>query len=77
MHAKSAGNIVEKGRSNNPNSQLSDGDRKTLISFAHAYLVEMCTKIERTHMVMVAKLLVFLVPKLQDYTSGDHAGYVS
>lgn len=77
MNSKSAGNIVEKGRSDNMDSNLSESDRKTLITLAHEFLVGKCAKIERAHIITVAKLLVFLVPKLKDATKGEHAGYVS
>lgn len=77
MFSKSAGRIIEKGRTENSDCQLTEGDRRILISLAHEFLVGKCTKVERYHMITVAKLLVFLVPKLQDNISGDHAGYVS
>lgn len=69
--------MIEKGRSENVYTPITDRERKTLISLAHDYLSEKCTKVNRLHMISVAKLLVFLLPKLQDSTSGEHAGYVS
>lgn len=75
--SKNAGNIIEKGRSENLNSQITESERKTLVSLAHDYLCEKCTKVDRFQMASVAKLLVFLIPKLQDSKIGEHTGYVS
>lgn len=47
-----------------------------LITLAHDYLVEKCVKVDRFHMATVAKLLVFLVPLLEDNSEGEHARYV-
>lgn len=74
LNSKSAGKLIEKGRSD---SGLSNTERQTLITFAHEYLCEKCPKIERCHLATVAKLLVFLMPKLKDDSEGEHAGYVS
>lgn len=74
FNTKSAGRIIEKGRFGDV---LSDRERKLIITLAHEYLVEKCLKIERLYVVTVAKLLVFLMPKLKDDSTGEHAGYVS
>lgn len=74
LSSKGADRIIEKGRSA---SGLSDDDRKTVVSLLHDYLKGKCSKIERHHMVTVAKLLIFLMPKLKDDSKGEHAGYVS
>lgn len=75
LHSKSAGKIIEKNRAENTN--LNEADRKTLIALSYQYLTEKCLKVERSHIITVAKMLVFLVPTLQDLTKGEHAGYVS
>lgn len=73
--SRNAGEIIEKGRAEN--KQVNEADRKILITHAHAYLSQKCAKVERYQMALVAKMLVFLVPGLQDATEGEHAGYVS
>lgn len=76
MISKNAGNIIEKGRLEGV-TQITKSDRTALITLVHDYLREKCVKYNRTQIATVAKLLVFLVPKLQDNTQGEHAGYVS
>lgn len=72
--SKSAGALIEKGRSG---SGLSEKDRQTVVALLHDYLKAKSSKIQRHHIVMVAKLSVFLMPKLKDNSNGEHAGYVS
>lgn len=75
--SRNAGHLIEKGRSESVHSHITESERKTLISLANDHLCEKCTKVERFHTVTVAKLLVFLMPNLQDSTHGENAGYVS
>lgn len=69
------GKILERGR--DMVSVLTEDDRKTLIVHAQAYLTQKCTRVEKRHVVLVAKTLVFVVPKLKDNSIGEHAGFVS
>lgn len=68
------GDILDKGR--DAETVFTESDRKTLITHIHAYLALKCTSIEKRHIALVAKLLVMVVPKLKDDSTGEHAGYV-
>lgn len=48
-----------------------------IISLSYDYLLDKCVKVEPIHLATIAKLLVFLIPKWKDCTTGEHAGYVS
>lgn len=77
MKKKSAGHLIEKGRSTNFNTQFTEVERKNFIALAYEYLSSKCAQIERSYLVTVSKLVVFAMPLLRDNTKGDHAGYVS
>lgn len=70
---RNCGSTLEKGK--NKDVPLPEKDRKTLITHAHAYLSLKCEKIQKSHLALVAKTLVFLVPSLTDNTEGEHAGF--
>lgn len=75
LKQRNAGMIIEMGQKDG--GQISEADRRVLITHAHAYLATKCEQIEKHHTAMVAKLLVFLVPCLKDTSNGPHPGYVS
>lgn len=75
LRSRNAGVIIEKGRI--VNSHLAESERKILIGHAYAYLEQKFQKVIRTHMIIVSKLMVFLVPALKDSIQGEHSGYVS
>lgn len=71
---RNCGRILEKGRDSA--CVLPEDERKILIAHAQTYLIQKCTLIEKGHIALVAKTLVFLNPKLKDNSVGEHAGYV-
>lgn len=55
----------------------TDADRKTLIKHAHVYLSTKFDKVEKDHILLLARTLVVLVPSLYDTSEGEYAGFVS
>lgn len=72
---RNCGEILEKGRERS--AQISESDRKDLIKHAYAFVSTKLEKVEKFHIVLLAKTLVSLVPCLVDSTVGEHSGYVS
>lgn len=71
---RECGGILKNGR--DKSVALSEADRKTLIKHAHAYLSLKVANVEKHHIVLVARTLVFVVPALGDSTEGEYPGYV-